>query len=387
MSILFYSFMSYDIILIIKLLGIYLMSNDLIVMDNSIVTSAYNLTLNEQRLIYCALKQIPKGVPLDPDTAFYITRDDFLAFGVNTDTVAREIRHATTQLLKKTIVVPREDGDLEFQWLSEVLRVDRMAEQRLREKYPNPEDHRKYLNGLRTYNLLDALPNRRDDDNIVARIIFHKRIVPLLSDLRASFTQFTLSDVTEFSSIYTFRIYQLLMQYKSTGYVKISLDDLRFMLVLFDKYPLVADLKRWVIETAVNEINEKSPYAVKYEMLKKGRKFTHLELKFKIKPSAKKQLAERDPDTIDWVNGTTDNEANNNPTKPSWQTKGLSDAQIKKLAIYTKEFVDANSSKIAPNDRRDYPEIFEEWKLQLKDPKTVKSFYKVQELLERTRNI
>ena len=38
------------------------MSNDLIVMDNSIVTSAYNLTLNEQRLIYCALKQIPKGV-------------------------------------------------------------------------------------------------------------------------------------------------------------------------------------------------------------------------------------------------------------------------------------------------------------------------------------
>lgn len=260
-----------------------------------------------------------------------------------------------------------------------------MAEQRLREKYPNPEDHRKYLNGLRTYNLLDALPNRRDDDNIVARIIFHKRIVPLLSDLRASFTQFTLSDVTEFSSIYTFRIYQLLMQYKSTGYVKISLDDLRFMLVLFDKYPLVADLKRWVIETAVNEINEKSPYAVKYEMLKKGRKFTHLELKFKIKPSAKKQLAERDPDTIDWVNGTTDNEANNNPTKPSWQTKGLSDAQIKKLAIYTKEFVDANSSKIAPNDRRDYTPIFDDWKPLLKDPSTVNSFHMIQELLERQR--
>ena len=362
------------------------MSNDLIAMDNSIVTSAYNLTLNEQRLIYCALKQIPKGVPLDPETAFYITRDDFLAFGVNPDTVAREIRHATTQLLKKTIVVPREDGDLEFQWLSEVLRVDRTAEQRLREKYPNPEDHRKYLHGLRTYNLLDSLPNRRDDDNIVARIVFHKRIVPLLSDLRASFTQFALADVTEFSSIYTFRIYQLLMQYKSTGYVKISLDDLRFMLVLFDKYPLVADLKRWVVETAVNEINEKSPYKVKYEMLKKGRKFTHLELKFKLKESAKKLIAERDPNTIDWVNGQTDNEAQQTKV-PSWQTKGLSDAQIKKIGVYTKEFIDANSSKIAPNDRRDYPEIFEEWKLQLKDPKTVKSFHKVQELLERTRNV
>ena len=233
---------------------------------------------------------------------------------------------------------------------------------------------------------MDSLPNRRDDDNIVARIVFHKRIVPLLSDLRASFTQFALADVTEFSSIYTFRIYQLLMQYKSTGYVKISLDDLRFMLVLFDKYPLVADLKRWVVETAVNEINEKSPYKVKYEMLKKGRKFTHLELKFKLKESAKKLIAERDPNTIDWVNGQTDNEARQTKV-PSWQTKGLSDAQIKKIGVYTKEFIDANSSKIAPNDRRDYPEIFEEWKLQLKDPKTVKSFHKVQELLERTRNV
>ena len=365
-----------------------LMSNDLIVMDNSIVTSAYNLTLNEQRLIYCALKQIPKGVPLDPDTAFYITRDDFLAFGVNPDTVAREIRHATTQLLKKTIVVPREDGDLEFQWLSEVLRVDRTAEQRLRQKYPNPEDHRKYLHGLRAYNLLDSLPTRRDDDNIVARIIFHKRIVPLLSDLRASFTQFALADVTEFSSIYTFRIYQLIMQYKSTGYVKISLDDLRFMLVLFDKYPLVADLKRRVIETAVDEINAKSPYTVKYDLLKKGRKFTHLELKFKLKESAKKLIAERDPDTIDWVNGQTDNEANGKvPTSktPSWQTKGLTDAQIKKLAIYTKEFVDANSSKIEPNDRRDYAPIFDDWKPLLKDPKQVNKFHKIQELLDRQR--
>ena len=277
---------------------------------------------------------------------------------------------------------------MEFQWLSEVLRVDRTAEQRLREKYPNPEDHRKYLHGLRAYNLLDSLPTRRDDDNIVARIIFHKRIVPLLSDLRASFTQFALADVTEFSSIYTFRIYQLLMQYKSTGYVKISLDDLRFMLVLFDKYPLVADLKRRVIETAVDEINAKSPYTVKYDLLKKGRKFTHLELKFKLKESAKKLIAERDPDTIDWVNGQTDNEANGKvPTSktPSWQTKGLTDAQIKKLAIYTKEFVDANSSKISPNDRRDYAPIFDDWKPLLKDPSTVNSFHMIQELLERQR--
>ena len=47
-----------------------------------------------------------------------------------------------------------------------------------------------------------------------------------------------------------------MMQFKSTGYRKIRLDDLRNMLDLNDKYPLTADLKRRVIDTAIDELNE-----------------------------------------------------------------------------------------------------------------------------------
>lgn len=89
-------------------MGEFKMSNDLIAMDNSIVTSAYNLSVNEQRLIYCALKQMPKydpknpnRQPLDPKTPFYITRDDFIELGANPDNVAKEIRQATRELMKK----------------------------------------------------------------------------------------------------------------------------------------------------------------------------------------------------------------------------------------------------------------------------------------------
>lgn len=366
------------------------MAKDLVVMDNSLVTSAYNLTLNEQRLIYCVLKQIPKEQEINPKTPFYITRDDFIELGSDPSNVAQEIRQATKDLRKKSILIPTPIGEVEIGWITEVLRYDANAEKKLRALYPNHEDYDEYIKHLRLYNLFDSLPTHKADDNIVARLVFDERVVPRLSNLKASFTQIDLADVAGFTSTYTFRIYQLLMQYKSTGYVKISLDDLRFMLLLKLKYPLVADLKKRVIDTAIDEINEKSPYAVKYEMLKKGRKFTHLELKFKLKESAKKRLAERDPDTIDWVNGHTDNEANSDqattkPKTPSWQTKGLTDAQIRKLAIYTKEFVDANSSKISPNDRRDYAPIFDDWKAQLKDPKTVTTFHMVQELLDRQR--
>ncbi len=284
------------------------MANDLVVMHNDIVTSAYNLSVNEQRLIYCALKQIPKEEPLDPNTPFYISRDDFIELGASPINVARDIRQATKDLMKKTIYVSTDTGILEFHWLSEVLRYDKNAEKKLKEKYPDPKDYKKYINSLRLYNLLDSLPNRTDD--IVARITFHEKVVPLLSDLKASFTQFLIKDVADFSSIYSYRIYQLMMRYKSTSYVKISLDDLRFMLMLMDKYPLTADLKRWVIDTAVDEINEKSPYSVKYKLVKKGRKYTHLELNFKRKEEQKNTIKDvaRDANTADMftVDGLSD---------------------------------------------------------------------------------
>lgn len=361
------------------------MNNELVVVDNSLVTSAYSFTLNEQRLILCALKKITPKQAIDPKTPFYITRDDFIELGADPTSVAKEIRQATRELMKKSVKFKTPLGVVELPWLSEVLRFDKNAEQKLRAIYPNPSDYDEYVKHLRMYNLIDSFTHNADE-NIVARIVFHEKIMPLLSDLRQNFTQYLVSDVANFKSIYSHRIYQLMMQYKSTGYVKIAIADLRFMLEIGLKYPLFADLKKRVIDVAIDDISDKSSYTVKYDLLKKGRKFTHLELKFKLKEAAKKLIAERDPNTIDWVNGQTDNEAQQTKV-PSWQTKGLSDAQIKKIGVYTKEFIDANSSKIAPNDRRDYPEIFEEWKPHLKDPKSVKSFHKVQELLERTRNV
>lgn len=104
------------------------MAKDLIVIDNSLVTSAYNLTLNEQRLIYCVLKQIPKGKPIDPKTPFYITRDDFIELGADPSNVAQEIRQSTRDLRKKSICIPTPLGEVEIGRITEVLRYDANAE-------------------------------------------------------------------------------------------------------------------------------------------------------------------------------------------------------------------------------------------------------------------
>ena len=277
-------------------------------MDNSIVKASYNLSVSEQRLLLSALAQIPKNKQIDPKQAYYITRDDFVRLGANADQATRDIRNATKDLMKKTLLIDTNAGILEFHWLSEVLRFDKNADARLKLKYPNQEDYKKYINGLRNYNLLESLPIGRHSDDIVARVVFDSRILPLLSELKDNFTQFLLNDVSGFGSVYSFRFYQMIMQFKSTGYCKVSLDDLRYSLALFEKYEATKDLRKWVIDTAVNEINEKTPYKVSYELLKTGRKFTHLELKFRQKLPSKKIATSRDHQTVDMFYSLSDSQ-------------------------------------------------------------------------------
>ena len=288
--------------------GVMIMSNEIVVVDNSLVTSAYHLTLNEQRLILCALKKIEPMVEMGENQVFYISRDDFIELGVNPDIVSQEIRQATRDLMKKSVTVKTPLGTLEMPWLSEVLRFDKNAEQKLRELYPNPDDYDDYIRALRLHNLIDSFTHRADE-NIVARVVFHQKILPLLSNLKKNFTQFSIQDVAEFKSTYAHRIYQLMMQYKSTGYVKITIDDLKFMLMLGLKYALFADFKKRVLDVAIDEINGKSPYNVQYELIKKGRKFVAIELKFAPKVK-EKPLSEptRDQKTIDIFDNLTDQE-------------------------------------------------------------------------------
>lgn len=355
--------------------------NGLVVLDNKLIRASYKLTVNEIRLILVAISQMPKDdEPVDPKKAYYITKDDFVRLGVEPKNVAREIRAACKDLLGRTLTIKTPIGDLGTHWVHNILHFKSELFERLKREYPDSENDAEFINSLRLHNLMDSLPIiANSDDNVIARVVLHEDVIPYLSQLKKQFTQLMIDDVAGFSSFYSYRVYLMMMQFQSTGYCKIHLDDLREVLEMKDKYEATKDFRKWVIDTAVDEINEKSPYQVTYEMLKTGRKFTHLELKFKLKTSPNRKCI-RDLDTSDWVK----NSINNKPkSSPSWQTKGLSDGQIKKISCNLREFVDANNNKISTNDRRQYPAVFEDWKPLLRDSKTVGTFNMVQELLDR----
>ncbi|MGD8176234.1 hypothetical protein [Marinimicrobium sp. ARAG 43.8] len=50
-----------------------------------------------------------------------------------------------------------------------------------------------------------------------------------------------------------------------------TIEQLRHKFDLEDKYPRSADLKRWIIEPAIKELNVKSNYDVHYRTERKGR--------------------------------------------------------------------------------------------------------------------
>ena len=97
------------------------MNSDLIVMDNKLIRASYRLTTNELRLIYCAISKMPKNEPIDHKTPYYVTKEDFIKLGVEPKNVAREIRSACSDLIKRTVIIETPIGDLETHWLHNVL--------------------------------------------------------------------------------------------------------------------------------------------------------------------------------------------------------------------------------------------------------------------------
>ena len=287
-------------------------NNGLVVMDNKLIRASYKLTVNEIRLILVAISQMPKNdEPVDPKKAYYITKNDFVRLGVEPKNVARDIRSACKDLLSRVITIKTPIGDLDTHWVHNVLHFKSEVFERLKKEHPDAESDEEFISSLRLHNLMDSLPMiANSDDNLIARVVLHEDIIPYISQLREQFTQLMLDDVVDFGSFYSYRVYLMMMQFRSTGICTIKVNDLREALDLKDKYEATKDLKVRVIDTAVDEINEKSPFNVTYEMTKTGRKFTHLVLKFK--PKKKNAITAkdvfRDPDTVDMftVDGLND---------------------------------------------------------------------------------
>lgn len=112
-------------------------------------------------------------------------------------------------------------------------------------------------------------------------IKFNEDIMPYLAQVKKKFVLYNLKEVANFGSLYSTRLYELIQEFKDTGWLVKSVMQLRETFAVGKKFPLYADLKRKTFAHAVNEINSQYEIDLRFEEIKDGRKVVAIRFEFK----------------------------------------------------------------------------------------------------------
>lgn len=222
----------------------FVLNKNHVVKSNQVIEASYQLSAVEQRIVLAAISRIPKNQLITDDELYPVSVDELKQLGVHEKTAYRDLKEGINRLYERSINLSIDDKSIKMRWVQEIQFLDSQS---------------------------------------VIGIRFSKPILPFISNLSREFTKYALSDIAGINSGYGIRIYELLVQYWQIGKREISVESLRTMLELGKKYPLFADFKKRVIDTAIDQINEYSPLKVTYEQKKTGRKVTHIIFSFKEK--------------------------------------------------------------------------------------------------------
>ena len=146
------------------------------------------------------------------------------------------------------------------------------------------------------------------DDEATVKLIFAPAIVPLITRLEVQFTKYELQQISNLSSAYAVRLYELLIAWRSTGQTPvIELTEFRNKIgILDDEYTRMGNFKDRVLNLAIAQINEHTDITVKYEQHKKGRNISGFSFSFKQKKGVTANANSKSSNTLDLFSKMTD---------------------------------------------------------------------------------
>lgn len=218
-----------------------------IVKSNAIINAHYKLTLAESRLLLACISQIDSTKYRDANEPFVVHVNEIqdLVKDESADNLYRDLKEAVRRLFERYIIVKTSEKTTKTRWISE-----------------------------------QAIYNTGEGK---VEIRFTPEVLEYLSGLQGSFTQYKLHYVAQFTNVYSIRIYELLAQWQGRGTREIGLEELREKLQLGEQYLKTYDLKRFVIDRAVADINKYSNLTVEYGQRKNGRNVVAFQFKFSQK--------------------------------------------------------------------------------------------------------
>jgi len=228
--------------------------NKLIKQSNAITEARYEMSATEMNVVFMLLSQLDHH---DDSLKTYMVKVKDLQSLLDSEVKYSHLKDATYNLRSRTYEIKEKDGLLQIGLISSA----------------------KYHVNKGTIELsLDP------------------KIRPYLFDLKKSFTTFQLFMALAVKSKYSKRLYQMLSQYKDTGAMYISVDELKLRLSLIDsktgieRYKDFNLFKRRVLDVAKEELNEMTDITFDYKEKKTGRKVTHLRFDILVKKDGMSNL-------------------------------------------------------------------------------------------------
>jgi len=110
---------------------------------------------------------------------------------------------------------------------------------------------------------------------------FTDDIMPYLSQVRKKFVLYNLKEIANFNSLFTTRLYELIQEFKDTGYIIRSVEQLRTIFAVGNNFQRYNDFKKRTFDHACKEINFNHAMNLGYEEIKEGRKVVAIKFIFK----------------------------------------------------------------------------------------------------------
>lgn len=210
---------------------------------NFLIEASYKLSLNELRLIHVCISRLDARKPFPKDNLFVVTAIEFAKkCGIEEKHAYKALDEASSSLYEKDIRTYNGKNRERFRWVCGV-------------KYHDSEGK--------------------------VSLSFSQRIIPYLSMLHDKITSYDLKQISELKSVYSFRLFEFFIRFKSTGKFFIGLDKFKSLLEIQNQYKRFYDLKRWVIEPAIKELTTKNNFEITWKTIKQGREIKQLQFFFR----------------------------------------------------------------------------------------------------------
>ena len=242
------------------------MNNELtVVHSNELVEAAYNLNIDEMRLIIMCASKVDSRLPNVGEIRIY--PDEYAGvFGLSKSSVYKTLIKSVRNLANKSVTLNLStEKEQVLPWLAR------------------------------------GVYSRQPHDSSFVIIEFSKYIEPYIYELKNYFTVINFQYASRLNTPFSFRLYQWLIKYKNLESHKNEVGAIELDLTLEEmkqRANLVGSYERWdvfktkVIDPAVEKINERTDISVSWKPLKEGKKVTGIKFFYvnerdstRIKPS------------------------------------------------------------------------------------------------------